>query len=209
MVYRISARINKLQPAWKYNTSIRLYFCVCLCMCVLYTRCMDLWACVWTCACGHAHLSFLLFTLTFALFCFVLRHPLQKLLEFAILTCLAGPGSAYLHSSMLGLQAGAVLSFCTGPGIQTQALWLWASTLPTDPLLQMWRSEEDMSEFVLFDTGKAIPTTPMCLRPWGWQSPPRVRFRRMAKTFLWSKCKCWQCIQKLSTTVSSSSMTTI
>lgn len=70
MVYRISAGINKLQPAWKYNTSLRLYFCVCLCMCVLYIQCMHVWACVWTCVCGYAHLSALLFTLTFVLFCF-------------------------------------------------------------------------------------------------------------------------------------------
>lgn len=174
-------------------------------VCVVYTvhACLGMWMdmCLRVC-------SSFCFTFHFD-FCFVLRHPLQKPLEFAILTWLAGPGSACLHSSMLGLQAGVVLSFRTGPGIQTQALWLGASPLPTDPLLQMWRSEEDMSEFVLRDIGKAMPTTPMCLRPWGWQSLPRGRFRRMVKTFLWYKWKCWQCIQKLSTTVSSSRMTTI
>lgn len=191
MVYRISARINKLQPAWKYNTSIRLYFVYAYaCVCCIHG--------VWKSGHVYGHvpegmLIFLVYFSLWFLFYFLLRHPLQ-LLEFAILTWLAGPGSACLHSSMLGLQTGAVLSFCTGPGIKTQALWVWASIFPTDPLLQMWRSEEDLSEFILFDTGKAMPMTPMCLRPWEWQSPPRVRFRRMAKTFLWYKWKCWQCI---------------
>lgn len=175
-------------------------------MCMLSIWCMNVWTCSWTCTCGHAHvcgkyrgwklmsgcLSQLLFTSLFVCFVFFEVISLTEIWV-CYFDYTSRPQSTCLHSSVLGLQTCAAFNLYTGPGIQTQVLWLWASTLPANPHLQMWRKDEDEWVCTVWHRhGHA--QDPSVSDPWEWQSPPRVSFRRMTKTFLWSEWKCWQFI---------------